>query len=511
MLAKLRHFLIEGLWRLDLSAHPWGLRGPIRLLRFAVLTLRCYLRDGSILHASALTYITMMAVIPVLTLGLTSLKAFGAGELAERKLMENIDAFVGQMNAAQAPEAPAQEAELLRCPAPGEAPAEQRQTPEGQSQTPEAPAAREPMPGNEASAAADALRSLCQTVFEQIDSINFAKIGTVGAVALICMVISVLGKVENSFNAIWGIRKARPIWRKFTDYLSVIIVVPLLVLAATSLPVLDSITRAVPNLWGIHALIERFGIVSTLLSLGLGTLLFAFLFGFLPNTHVRLSSAFLGAAVTTVVLTLFFKLCIVLQIGIANNSRLYGSLIALPILLFWIYSSWQIILLGAEICYVHQHRCELLRESAFTHPSERDTIVLALALTLAAARALEERARALDVATFANLFALPEREVLRVAAILEHNRILLPVLESGATVPTGYILSRSTTRLTVADVINACLDDTPGEDLLNRARALGEHTPLAEIETRFSQTLTANFPLTIAEALSAARKAAPSA
>ncbi|MGN0890111.1 MAG: YihY/virulence factor BrkB family protein [Candidatus Spyradenecus sp.] len=487
MFAKVKAFLVEHLWRLDLAEYPRGLRLLIRLLRFAMLTVRCYLRDGSILHASALTYITMMAVIPVLTLGLTSLKAFGAGELAEQKLMENIDSFVGQMNAR-----------------------EQTATPIYSPDSPPPSAAEEPPAApTDAAAAAGALRDLCRTVFEQIDSINFAKIGTVGAVALIFMVISVLGKVENSFNAIWGIRKARPIWRKFTDYLSVIIVVPLLVLAATSLPVLDSITQMMPNLWGIHAFIERFGIASSLLSLSLGTLLFAFLFGFLPNTHVRVPSAFLGAAVTTVVLSLFFKLCMVLQIGIANYSRLYGSLIALPILLFWIYSSWQIILLGAEICYVHQHRRELLRESAFTHPSERDTIVLALALTLATARTFEEVSQALTVSQFADAFALPEREVLRVAAILEHNRILLPVIDSGSTVPSGYVLSRSLNRLTVADIINACLDDTPGENLLLRAEAIGQHTPLSDIERRFSDTLSAQFKQTLAEALTAARAAAP--
>ncbi len=477
MVAKLREFFVETIWRLDLAKEPWVLRLLIRPLRFAVLAIRCYMRDGSCLHASALTYITMLAVVPVLALGLTSLKAFGAGEVAEAKMMERIEVFVGSMEQQSvAPLDSIEDSTLSK--------------------------------DESARVAANALRDVCRAVFDQIDSINFAKIGTLGAVVLIFMVIGVLGKIENSFNAIWGIGKARTLWRKFTDYLSVIIIAPLLVLAATSLPLLDSLTRLVPDLWGLHSMIQRFGIFNLLLPLFIGTCLFAFLFGFLPNTRVKVASCFCGAFVTTVVLVLFFKLCMVMQIGVANNSRLYGSLIALPILLFWIYSSWQIILFGAEICYVHHHYAELLRESAFTHPSERDRIVLALALVLWAAKCVEEESGALAVEQFADTFSLPERDVAQVALVLERNRILLPVAENGSSVVSGYVLSRCATRLTVADVINACLDDTPGEDVLRRASNVLPLTPLSALEARFSAVLSAQFPMTIAEALRSAKERA---
>lgn len=504
MLHTIKQFLTEGVWRIDLSTQPWFMRCLVKCLRFLLLTCRSYWRDGSILHASALTYITMLAVVPVLTLGITSLKAFGAGDLAERKLMENIDSFVGRMESREvtppAPRLPAGEEVAALITAPVEAAP-------GMPSLGPLPTDSMPSPVNaDGAQAAQALRDICKTVFDQINSINFAKIGLVGAVVLIFMVVSVIGKIENSFNAIWGVSKARPIWRKFTDYLSVIIVVPLLVLAATSLPVLDSITRLMPSLWGLHDLLQDLGFFASLISLALGTLLFAFLFGFLPNIRVRISSCFLGALITTLVLTLFFKLCMVLQVGVANSSRLYGSLIALPILLFWIYSSWQIILFGAEICYVHQHRAELLRESAFSHPSERDIIILALALVIGAARCVDEDGQALSVAHFANTFALPEREVRRVAAILERNRILLPVLDNGESGEEGYVLSRCATRLSVADVINACLDNTPGEAVLQRAISIDRLKPLAALEKRFSQTLTSQFPMTIAEVLQAAEE-----
>ena len=175
MIAKITHFLKEVIWRMDLEPCPVWMRLLVRLLRFMVLVGKAYWNDGSILHASALTYITMLAIVPVLTLGLTSLKAFGAGELAEAKILEQIEVFTGEMEG----KAAAQSVAATPVSAPdGRAPVAATQQLESQQ-------------------AANALRNLCKTVFDQIDSINFAKIGTVGAVALIFMVISVLGKIED--------------------------------------------------------------------------------------------------------------------------------------------------------------------------------------------------------------------------------------------------------------------------------------------------------------------------
>ena len=500
MLERIRHFLTETLWRLDSAAYPRRIRLLLRPLRFCVLVAKAYVTDRSILHASALTYITMLAIVPVLTLGMTSLKAFGAGELAREKVMQQIDYFVGEMSTAG--HADKANAHLLTVPK--DAPAT----------TPSAPPPAkidhpEPLPAEtskkdteQAKFAANALRDVCTTVFDHINSINFAKIGIIGAVVLIFIVISVLGKIENSFNAIWHVRKSRKILKKLTDYISVIVIVPLLALSATTLPILESISGLMPSLGWLGTIIEQLGVINTLIPLLLGTLLFTFLFKFLPNTNVRLTSGLLGAFITTVVLVLFFRLCMVLQVGISGNSSLYGSLVALPILLFWIFSSWEIILLGAEVCYVHQHRTELLREEAFNHPSRRDIIVLALALVFWAARNVEEDRGPVTVEEFADTFLLPQSRIDEVVGILETRGILAPVAgDNDSTQPVGYLLKRCATRLRVVDVINACLDDTPGEEVIRRADARSELSPLTVIGTQFTKVLDDNFSLSVAETL----------
>ncbi len=486
MVEKIKLFLSETIWRLDFSEIPLMKRLVFMPTRFFILVIRAYIRDFSSLHASALTYITMLAIVPVLALGLTSLKAFGAGEMAQEKIMEKVEILVSGLEDTTPPPA-----------APSATSSSSETTP------PSAPSqASESVDAEEVSMyAASALRNICVTVFEQINAINFATIGTIGAVGLVFMVVSVLGKIENSFNAIWGLTKARSIFRKLTDYLSVIVIVPLLALAATSLPILDSLSSCMPNIFGLRTLLEAIGVFKLIVPLFVGSVLFAFLFSFVPNTKVRLSSAFVGAVVTVLFLMIFFRICLTLQVGVANYGRIYGSLVALPILLFWINSSWQIILFGAEICYVHQHRSELVRESAFSHPSERDTIVLALALTLWAGHCIEKENKPLSVESFCSTFKIPSREAVRVATILGRSQILVPVNETDAPQPTGYVLSRCATRLKVSDVINACLDDNVGENVIRNADEVGDLRPLSILEKEFSDTLTQQFDLTIQDAL----------
>ncbi len=497
MIKKIAHFLSETLWRMELTDRPRWFRFLIHPLRFCVLTARACLRDGSMLHASALTYITMLAIVPVLTLALTSLKAFGAGEVAEAKLLEQIDQFVGYMDDTE----PAP----IKTIAPGETPPAVVATPFVTEPKPADALAEGEATGSDAHRAASALRKLCEDVFAQIDSINFAQIGIVGAIILIIMVVNVLGQIEHSFNLIWGVKKDRSLWRKFSDYLSMIIILPLLILATSSVPILEVLSEKMPRFLGIHLLITHLGIFQWLFPLLMGTTLFAFIFGFLPNTRVKLSSCFLGGFLTTLALGIFFQLCMVLQVGIANYSSLYGSFVAFPLLLFWIYASWQILLIGAEVCYVHQYRHELLRESAFSHPSQRDSIIIALSLVCAAAQRIGENNGAssgkLFVDEFANALAIPTLEVRRIAEVLENSHILLAITDRGATSATSYVLNRDINRLHVYDIINACLDDTQGEAMMSRTQELSSLAAVRDLGKRFTRVLTREFSMTIAQVI----------
>lgn len=480
MIEKLRHFFEETLWRLDVTKMTPVRRFLFHPLRFALLVGRAFLSDVCSLHASALTYITLLAIVPVLALAITSLRAFGGGEFLEERLFNRIEM--------------AAEKDYI------EDYTATNQTANASEQMGAPPATVVQDSSAHAKNVSQSVRRLLSSVFEQINKINFKALGTIGAVCLLFMVINVLGKIEESFNAIWGVAKARSIWRKITDYLCVIIIVPLLALTASSLPILHALQHAVEQGgWFIKLL----GCFRFIIPMAISSCLFAFLFCFIPNARVRFTSAIFGGFVTVVALQAFFKVCLWFQIGISSNSSIYGSLVALPILLFWVNWSWQIVLLGAEICYVFQHRHELVRESAFSHPSERDTITLAIALTLCAADSIDRDSHPVAVDAFADTFKLPSREVHRVAALLGRAKILLPVSDGQSPIPTGFVLSRCATRLTVADVINACLDNTKGESLTLDGidQTVGPYASIERLRNDFSEMLNKRFAMTIMEAL----------
>lgn len=483
MIEKIKLFFEETLWRLDLTQMTPMRRFLFRPLRFILLVVRAFLSDVCSLHASALTYITLLAIVPVLALAITSLRAFGGGEFIEERLFNRIEMAAEQEYIEDT------DTQLTAS-----------QPIKSQSTQATSSVKNVQDPSEHAKNVSQSVRRLLGNVFAQINAINFKALGTIGAVCLLFMVINVLGKIEESFNAIWGVSKPRSIWRKITDYLCVIIIVPLLALSASSLPILNSFQNYFASTgW----LMEALGFLRFVIPLIISSLLFAFLFCFIPNTRVRFMSAFMGGLITVFLLQTFFKLCLWFQIGISSNSSIYGSLVALPILLFWINWSWQIVLIGAEICYVFQHRHELVRESAFSHPSERDTITLAIALTLCAADSIDRESHPVAVDQFAEVFKLPSREVHRVASLLGRARILLPVTDGQSSIPTGFVLSRCATRLTVADVINACLDNTKGENIefSAAATAMSPYASIERLRNEFSDMLNKRFSMTVMDAL----------
>lgn len=464
-------FIRNRLWRNDLQILPLWKQLFYVPLRFILLTGQAYRRDGSLLHASALTYISLLAFVPVLVLGLTSLRAFGADDVAQRKIMQFVDdAIVEQMNVV-----PSVLNEENALPFDGGLDGES-----GYSQH---------------HSTASTIREMTDKVFQQIDSINFAKMGGVGAITLIVSVLLVLGKIEQSFNHIWSVKRNRSLVRKFTDYLSVLIVVPLLLVASSTIPVIEMVHSFNPGAGRLVSVVSEWRVIHALTPIVSLTLLFTFLFSFLPNTNVRFSSSLLGGVFTAIALVVSFKVFAMLQVGIGNNSILYGSLAAFPIVLFWLHTTWQIILLGAELSFVHQHRENLLRSNAFTHPSQRDYIMIALSLCIEVASSIYNRNEPMSIHNFAHRLRLPKDDLDYVVNALMVNKIIAPVYQIQDVV-SGYILSYCATRLRVVDIIRAFVDNAAGENVRERVSCSDIVTRL---DKQLDSVLDAAFSLTIDE------------
>jgi membrane protein len=190
-----------------------------------------------------------------------------------------------------------------------------------------------------------------QTVVEYVDNTNFTGLGVAGAAILTFTFVSVMGNIEGAFNAIWGNVSPRTLFRRFTDYFGVMLVATLLLaVAASATAVLADAPIAV-------ALQERWGVLSaaeSVLEYGvylLVSLLFAFLYVFMPNTRVSSFAALVGGIVAGSVWQFTQWGYLRFQANVGEYNAIYGALAQLPVLMAWFYLSWVVVLLGAEITY----------------------------------------------------------------------------------------------------------------------------------------------------------------
>jgi len=410
-LAELVDFFRTGIWVCDAQGRPC-----LRLLRLLMATVLGFRRDKCVLHASALTYYTMIALVPVLAMSLALAKVFGADTLARAEVEKEVTAWVASM--------------------------EQKT---GAS-------------GAVANAFSTQMQDVVKKGFDQINSIDFGQLGFIGAAGLLLGAIGLLGKIEASFNAIWNVRIGRTPFRTFADYFIVLVVLAFILSAASSLPLVDMVVKYTAMVNGRAADSVR-SIAGTvwmrkLIVFAFSSAGFAFLLGYMPNAKVKFGAALTAGLITAFLFAVWLKVCMAFQVGIARNSMLYGSFAALPILLFWVYTSWQIVLLGAELAFTFQAGefwgLDLNADAA--SPAAKS--VLALLLCRAAAdKAMGDAPGPLSIRTFAAERKVSFRLAQHVAMRLAEKGIL------AATDSGGYLLVRAPTKLSGAEVLRAMLND----------------------------------------------------
>ena len=353
---RVKNFVKEGVWQIDVDALPLPKRAAIQVVRFFTLVVNGFVRNRCALHAAGLTYFSILSVVPVLLLMLLLTKPCGMYEWSREKLRvqtdEMIETFFEKKGVEQKNAAPAAEAAK---PADGEAKS--------------AAAAEKPAEGADAGKEFGAqARQLRDQILGQIDTkiqdFNFGLMAIVGFLVLAWTVIKTFGQVEASINEIWNVEKNRPIWRKAYLYVSAVMVLPLLTALAMSLPLLRVVKQVLDATLGATTYTKWAGDVlvtvltsslfSFAVSLLFSALAIAFIFKAMPNRHVLNRAAFEGGLLTAVLLGVWVRACAVAQFGISNSSAAYGSFALVPILIIWINMSWTILLLGSNMAYAFQ-------------------------------------------------------------------------------------------------------------------------------------------------------------
>ena len=286
------------------------------------------------MHAAGLTYFAMLSLVPLLCVLLSVAKFCGADDFARDQINSHIDAMISNVEHAQ-------EDELANVAPISEEERERRRI-----------AAEE--------FAAQA-REISNKLFERIAQFDVWTFGWIGFGFLVWTVISAISMVETSFNEVFHVEKARPIWKRAYLNIFTAVILPIFAALALSVPILAVAKQVIVATMGATWLTKWVsdGLVWFLdsaffrlaITLAIASLAFAYAFAVLPNRKVPFKDAVFGGFVTAFLFGAWVKICAVLQVGIAKSSALYGSFAFLPIVLAWLYMSWQIVLLGA--CITH--------------------------------------------------------------------------------------------------------------------------------------------------------------
>ena len=289
------------------------------------------------MHAAGLTYFSMLAMVPILCILLLAAKTFHADSYVRDFINNQIDVLISNVEHGPEDEIAAvaiKDEKELEC---KKAVAQEF--------------------GQKA-------REMANTLFEKIESFDIGTLGWIGFAMLVWTVISSVGMVEVSFNEIWEVARPRPIWRRALLYLSVVTVVPLIGALAMSVPILNiakdvivaTLGAARLTQWASDGLIWFLDswILRFIITFAFTTIDFALIFMVMPNCKVSFRHAWRGGAITAVLFGFWMKICAVAQVGIAKSSALYGSFAFFPIVLAWLYMSWQIVLVGASMTRAFQ-------------------------------------------------------------------------------------------------------------------------------------------------------------
>lgn len=252
----------------------------------------------------------------------------------------------------------------------------------------------------------------------------------VGVVILLWSVVSMLSNVESSFNYIWNVTTPRSWTRRLSNYISMMIVVPIVLVIVSSMSVsflfkMDALEEAYPFLetigWFVRFLIK-------LIPYLLMGLMFVAVYMVLPNTKVRFKAALVGGLVAGAILVLAQSLYLYSQVQISKYSAIYGSLAAIPLFLLWAKTSWLIVLFGAELSFAFQNIDSYDHENTSNKMSINDKLLLSLLVTRMLAKNFEKGNPALTDEDISLKTGVPVRAIRMILRDLEAAGIVSEIM-----------------------------------------------------------------------------------
>jgi membrane protein len=293
MNSKLLTFLKEDIWTKSDNYQSTIKRLSVKALKVFLLSIQGFNRDICQLRASALTLYTLLSIVPVIALLFGIAKGFGFEKKLEQQLLEK---------------ASEQDTMMLQ---------------------------------------------LIEFSQNMLSSTKGGLVAGIGIIVLFWSVIKVISNIEESFNHIWDIKKNRSVGRKLSDYLSLMMLAPVLLIVSSSITVFVKTKIA----WLVEVIhLPEFGTKLMLYAMSFSPLiimilLFTFVFLFMPNQKISVKAGVIAGVITGILFQVAQSAYLSLQIGVSSYNAIYGSFAALPLFLVWLQLVWMIVLFGCEISF----------------------------------------------------------------------------------------------------------------------------------------------------------------
>lgn len=188
-----------------------------------------------------------------------------------------------------------------------------------------------------------------------VDNIKAGILGTLGLAFLIYTVVSLLQKIERAFNFTWRVTTHRPLSQRFTDYITLVLIGPVLIFSALGVTASVSNIGLIQEAMEIEAIGFMVNVVGYLLPFFLIVIIFTLVYKLVPNVDVKFKSAVIGAAVASLLWQISSWAFSSFVVGSTNYTAIYSAFATLIIFMIWLYLNWLILLIGCSISYYYQH------------------------------------------------------------------------------------------------------------------------------------------------------------
>lgn len=385
------HFLTYDIWRITADEVNHTTFSLYTVIKTIYICIKRFTSERLVSKASALTYSTLLAIVPILAVLFAIARGFGFDNLMRTQFMESFG----------------------------------------------------PQEANE-------------YIFQFVDSYLAQTKGGVflgiGLVLLLWTVINLINNMEATFNDIWQVKKGRSVYRKITDYFSMLLLIPVLLVVSGGMSLFMS--TAVKDLESFTLLAPVGKFFVRLIPFVFTWLMFTGLYCFMPNTKVKLKHAFIAGVLAGTAFQLFQFVYISGQLWVTKYNAIYGSFAALPLLLLWLHISWTICLFGAELTYAGQNIHNFSFEQDTQHVSRRYRDFVALLVMSLVAKRFQRGETPYSGHELSEQCQIPIRLTNQVLYDLQETGLLHEVADDENSSDTTYQPSVDIERLTVGFLLD---------------------------------------------------------